>query len=76
MHWIWANVKQNFPHWPPKILVPLGQLIFLVATQRTGLPHSKILGLGMLLVLLNETNVRFIQIYTPLNCNLSNLATR
>jgi len=59
MHWIWANVKQNFPHWPPKILVPIWQLIFLVATQRRGLPHSKILGLGMLLVvLLKETNVR------------------
>jgi len=59
MQWIWANVKQNFPHWPPNILVPLRQLIFLVATQRTGLPHSKILGLGMLLVvLLNDTNVR------------------
>jgi len=20
MQWIWTNTKQNFPHWPPKIL--------------------------------------------------------
>jgi hypothetical protein len=43
MQWIWANAKQNFPHSPPKILVPLQQInIFLVAIQRT----SEVLGLG------------------------------
>jgi len=37
----------------------MGINIFLVATQRTGLPNSETIGLGMLLVVLpNETNFR------------------
>ena len=45
--------------------------IFLVATQRTGLPNSETIGLGMLLVVLpNETNVRCYSDlhYTKLQC--------
>jgi hypothetical protein len=58
MQWIWANSKQNFPHWPPKIILILYVNIILVATQRTRLSTSEIIGLGMLLVVLpNEANV-------------------
>jgi len=72
MQWIWANAKQNFPHWPPKILL----LLYMNEYFSGGYPEDFWGTWPWTQYYLTGQTFVVIQILAGVNCTVNDLAIR